>query len=234
MTIATKPLDVIERGELRKAESAIEKGQQTFMEVGNALMTIREGKLYREEHKTFQAYCHSRWGFDDSRARQLIAAAKVTETVTNVTLSSEAVAREVNKVPEEKRQEVVEKATEKADGKPITARAIKEAAAEIVEPDEPDTVEDWMAAANSELDELARRITSLIKDAEAINNPHLSSAKHGRLSTLTAQLRSAAGTLRAAKGAGVCTYCDGKGCTHCLKTGWLTKTALESAPDKAA
>src|SRR6266540_534193 len=65
-----------ERGRLVELEGVIRHGLSTFIEVGNALMEIRDSKLYRATHKTFDDYCRERWGFSDSRGRQLISAAK--------------------------------------------------------------------------------------------------------------------------------------------------------------
>ena len=70
---------------LSELEAIIDRGKQTFVEVGNALTEIRERKLYREAgYATFEDYCQQRHGFSASRGRQLIAAAA---TVTAVTLS---------------------------------------------------------------------------------------------------------------------------------------------------
>lgn len=70
---------------LAELEAIIDRGKQTFVEVGNALTEIRERKLYRESgYGTFEDYCQRRHGFSASRGRQLIAAAA---TVTAVTLS---------------------------------------------------------------------------------------------------------------------------------------------------
>ncbi len=227
--LAATPLNTIERRDLRNAEAAIEKGQLTFVEVGNALLTVREGKLYRESHKTFEAYCKDRWGFERRHAYRLIGAAAVAEEMSPIghKIKNESQARELGKVPEDQRQAVIEQAAEATNGKP-TAKAIQEAAEEIVEPEEEDeaqegepTVTDRMREANAVLDGLARKITAITKEAEEIDNPHLSDAKHGRLETLKAQLRSATGTVRAAKGAGICTYCNGglvppvRGCKPC-------------------
>ncbi len=85
---------------LAECERVIERGLKTFIEVGHALARIREERLYRETHTTFEAYCRDRWEFDASRARQLISAAK---TVTVVTVGgqpapiSERVARELRR-----------------------------------------------------------------------------------------------------------------------------------------
>ncbi len=34
---------------------------QTFYEVGNALLQIRDERLYRQTHSTFEEYCREKW-----------------------------------------------------------------------------------------------------------------------------------------------------------------------------
>jgi hypothetical protein len=77
-------LTLSEGSRLAELEAVVEGGLQTFIDVGQALQEIRDGRLYRATHATFAEYCRERFGFSDSRGRQLIAAAK---TVTAVTLS---------------------------------------------------------------------------------------------------------------------------------------------------
>ena len=50
------PLQVRRLAEL---ELVIERGLKTFVEVGAALLGIRDGRLYRETHATFEDYCGS-------------------------------------------------------------------------------------------------------------------------------------------------------------------------------
>ncbi len=45
-------------------------------------MRIRDGKLYRREHPTFEAYCQHRWGFDRTYAHRLIESAKVRQVLS--------------------------------------------------------------------------------------------------------------------------------------------------------
>jgi hypothetical protein len=92
--------------------------------VGEALSAIRDRKLYRATHGTFEDYCRVKWGMSASRARQLCGAAEVAASVTTVTLSSERQARELARVPAPQRQLVVEKAVAATGGK-ITASAIR-------------------------------------------------------------------------------------------------------------
>lgn len=63
--------------ELQFCERSIEHGLETFLEVGLALSTIREQRLYRGTFKTFEDYCQQRWEMKASRARQLCAASEV-------------------------------------------------------------------------------------------------------------------------------------------------------------
>lgn len=79
---AVELLTVEDCARLERLEAVIERGQKIFVEVGNALMEIRDARLYRDTHETFEAYCQERWGWSASRSRQLIAAAKTVTAVT--------------------------------------------------------------------------------------------------------------------------------------------------------
>lgn len=70
---------------LRHCETAVAKGLKTFYEVGDALRTIRNQRLYREKFTSFRAYCRARWGFEAARARQLIGASEVFKDIADVT-----------------------------------------------------------------------------------------------------------------------------------------------------
>jgi hypothetical protein len=70
-------LDTLERGRLTELEAVIERGIATFVDVGLALAEIRDGRLYRQTHSTFDDYCRERWGFSRSRGYRLIRAAEL-------------------------------------------------------------------------------------------------------------------------------------------------------------
>lgn len=116
---------------LASAEDTIQRGLTSFLDVGDALAQIRDDRLYRSEHRTFEEYCNSRWGFAASRARQLIAAAELAtdlQSVTDVTLTNEAQARALARVPEADRGEVAERA---AAAGPLSAPSIEATAAAL-------------------------------------------------------------------------------------------------------
>jgi len=119
----------------RKAqlEATIERGMQTFVEVGLALMEIRDGRLYRAEFKTFEEYCNQRWGWTRMRASQLIAAASVVQNV-NLGLQNPATERQARPLaalePAQQR-EAWEQVLETAPNGKITAAIVTQAAQAI-------------------------------------------------------------------------------------------------------
>jgi len=55
----------------------IDSGWSTYVQVGLALATIRDRRLYRQEFTTFEEYCRSRWEYGRRYINQLISAAQV-------------------------------------------------------------------------------------------------------------------------------------------------------------
>jgi len=59
-------------------------GWQGFVDVGLALVTIRDNRLYREEYPTFEVYCRQKWQYGRNYVNRLISAAQVfRHLVTN-------------------------------------------------------------------------------------------------------------------------------------------------------
>lgn len=101
---------------LAALEATIERGLQTFVEVGTALMEIRTARLYANEYSTFEDYCLKRWGFVASRARQLIASAEVVANLESVTTgnapASERAVRPLMSLEPKQQREAWERALE--------------------------------------------------------------------------------------------------------------------------
>jgi hypothetical protein len=139
-------LDNFERVELRVAESVIEEGLKTFVDVGQALADIRDGRLYRADHATFEDYCSDRWGIGKSRAYQLINAAATTSTIVDAPVpANEGQARALIGLDPEQAAETMRTAHEATDGN-LTAAAIKAA-----RPDTPAPADDREADAGAGL-----------------------------------------------------------------------------------
>jgi hypothetical protein len=74
-------LALLEHKRLDELEAIIERGVQTFVEVGEALMEIRDSRLYKQTHSSFESYLRERWRMSRPRGYQLIAAAELSTTV---------------------------------------------------------------------------------------------------------------------------------------------------------
>lgn len=70
-------LDRQEQERLVFCERVIARSVRSLWEAGEALATIRDDRLYRATHPTFEAYCRDRWDLSRPYAYQLIAAAEV-------------------------------------------------------------------------------------------------------------------------------------------------------------
>lgn len=72
MSTALTPSQI---AKLEKLEARIQRGLQTFVEVGDSLRIIRDDKLFSRDFDSFEAYCESKWGWSKRRGNQLIQAA---------------------------------------------------------------------------------------------------------------------------------------------------------------
>ena len=83
-------LSVPERDRLTELEQVVERGLDAFLDVARALLEIRNGRLYRETHTTFESYVNERFGLARRSAYGYIEAATVSEHVppeTHLSLS---------------------------------------------------------------------------------------------------------------------------------------------------
>lgn len=128
-------LFAITEGELSKPEAAqlaileqtIERGLKIFVDVGTALMVVRDSKLYRQGYSTFEDYCRVRWNMGKSRVYQMIDAAIVVENLKSSTNGgllpdTERQARPLAQLEPEQQREAWDKAIEiSPNGKPTAA-----------------------------------------------------------------------------------------------------------------
>lgn len=139
MTAAVVVLNPAAQAALAAAEQRIERALKSFVDMGQALTEIRDGRLYKATHGTFEAYCQERWEIGRDYADRMIAAAQVVLTIVSKGLpapTKESQARALVAVPEADRAEVWAKTVERTDGKP-TAAAIREVHEERTRPPSP-------------------------------------------------------------------------------------------------
>lgn len=79
---AAEDMTLGERNELVLLETAVERSVKTALEAGAALRQIRDRRLYRGTHATFEAYARDRFSFERSHTYRLIDAARVVEALS--------------------------------------------------------------------------------------------------------------------------------------------------------
>lgn len=241
MSNIEKKLTVAEWAELKALETVIKTGQQAFRDVGNALLTVKEKKLYREKFATFDEYCETKWGWTRQRAYQLIEATKAVASLPakcQPLVDNERTAREVAKLPEPARAAVVVAAAEAGH---VTAAAIREAAKPVETHDVDKTgmvipkeiLPEWNRALTfnehlQELERVKRAVANGLKDEDIVfaevTNTTLASLKACR-SDLDRIIPHA-----------VCPTCQGrqrKACKLCKGRGFISEFAYATfVPEK--
>lgn len=133
-----KGLSEGEISKLAECEGIIRRGIKTFVEVGDALLTIRDQRLYREQFKTFEAYCREQWGFSRSHANRLIESACVVENLAPMGAKpqSERQVRPLAKLPPSEQPKAWQAANEKAEkeGRKVTAKDVEVAVESVGSP----------------------------------------------------------------------------------------------------
>lgn len=78
LTPEAYPLDPAEKARLARLERTVDRAVEVAGKIaGEALATIRDEKLYRRTHSTFEAYVEARFGVSRSTAYRMIEAASV-------------------------------------------------------------------------------------------------------------------------------------------------------------
>lgn len=168
-------------------EEVIERGLKTFQEVGAALLAIRDGRLYREQYGTFEEYCQQRWQLKQSRAYQLMDAAKALENLASSTIvelpSNESQARPLTRLEPGMQRQVWQEAVETApNGKVTGAHVAKVAERYMPEPES-------QAPERADLSLTVEYVAGLIRQALAERDdcPELETYKGSRWSIFLAE-----------------------------------------------
>lgn len=240
----TNKLTTSEAAEFGKCERTIKNTKGAFVACGKALEAIRDKKLYRAKHATFDEYCQKVWGWSRQRAHQLIQSSETVRSLpaemsTMVDKISERGARELTKVAKSSRVRVLKGV---ADSGEVTAERIskqsRNGAPEIVRDDTGyivplGTQEFW-----NRKDE-AKRILRLISDARcAVKGLSAEDQMWSEvnLNGAIADLNNAYNNFATAVPYAVCTSCQGvqpKKCTLCKGRGVISKFRYDNlVPDE--
>lgn len=123
-----------ERSRLYQCEEIIEHGLNTFVDVGNALLEIRDNRLYRQEYHTFEDYCKERWNMQRAYAYRLIAASEVISNLSPIGDKlpvTETQARPLTSLEPKEQVEAWKRVIETTPEGKITAAVVLKAAKEV-------------------------------------------------------------------------------------------------------
>ena len=127
-----------ELARLTVCENAIRDGMESVEAAMSALKETRDNRLYRQEYKTFEAYCRNRWNMGANYAHKMISALEVKDVVP---VKNERQARELSTLDAEERVEVWDRAAEDAGGEDkITAKVLSEAVKKFKRDRDPESV----------------------------------------------------------------------------------------------
>jgi hypothetical protein len=143
--VVKEELTAVEKDMLEKLETIVEtQGKEffkSFLAIGKSLQTIKDGKLYREQNKTFSGYCEKRFGFSRFQGINLTNAYTVHENLLtivnknepNLLLTKESQYREFARLKTpEKQQEAYKKIEETYSDGEVTAKNIREVIKEFI------------------------------------------------------------------------------------------------------
>lgn len=141
------PLTTGEASRLAELEKTIESNEVAALSYVTALREIRDQRLYRATHRTFELYCAQRFGKTADAIGVSIKALGIREELLadteRVKESSKPILRafgegssakavlETAKIKQEKRVETIIEASKIAAGKKVTARHVQAAAAKL-------------------------------------------------------------------------------------------------------
>jgi len=140
-------LTINEKAEFETLEDTIKREMGSFIAVGNALFTILDRRLYREEFNTFNDYCKGNWGMGRSYAHYLVTGSKVAAnllstredlyTPCEIQPFFEKQVRPLAQLEPEQQRTVWEEAVRSANGKVVTFKQVKALVAELIGPAPP-------------------------------------------------------------------------------------------------
>ncbi|MBE9001417.1 hypothetical protein IQ274_25185 [Nostoc sp. LEGE 12447] len=156
ITVTAAEVEELSETEERDRLHLERRVERAFFEAGRALAELRDRRLYRSTHSTFEEYCKDRFGFERRHPYRLIEAAGVVDNLIKmcpnwtqneieddparvhsdqrqILPTSEGQVRPMTKLEPQEQQEVWVKAVEQAGGKVPPARIVKNVVQQIME-----------------------------------------------------------------------------------------------------
>jgi hypothetical protein len=233
VTEITRSLNVVERRHLKKLEEVVERGVESFLATGSALKEIRDDRLYREDHKTFESYVKAKWGFERAHAYRLIESSDIKKDLSPMgdkipkaaEINTERQLRELKNIPSDAIEAVVEKAAEIAGDAPITAKVLKEAREQVMSYEDavakPEPKAESPQALAAPIQAVATHLDGLHKTLKKLSDD--CGGEWLDLTDIGMKIDALKHVIRSAVYWVDCPDCAGKGCNTCKKHGWLSR-----------
>lgn len=241
-----------DRAELDRLEKVIQRGLVEFLDVGAALITIRDFRFYRASHRTFKDYVKERWGWQGANAHRQIQAAMVAIDLSangQPPPANERQARELAKLadPEQRAAawaKAVSTAPKGADGQSkVTSAHVARVVSEFRLAGQPA----GPATSNDPRDHLALPIPEgllpvfgasdvdsvlrALRTAKRLLAKVSASLVFTDLPAVAAAIERGIKLLRAGQPFTTCPSCAGGGCPTCRQSGFLPRGPYEALPD---
>ncbi|MGJ5630974.1 hypothetical protein [Nostoc sp. CALU 1950] len=156
ITVSAVEVEELSETEQRDRLHLERRVERAFFEAGKALAELRDRRLYRSTHSTFEEYCKDRFGFERRHPYRLIEAAGVVDNLIKmcpnwtqnqteddpatvrsdqlqILPTSEGQVRPMTKLEPQEQQEVWLRAVELAGGKVPSGRIVKDVVQQIME-----------------------------------------------------------------------------------------------------
>lgn len=246
----TEVITIMERQLLRRLEQVIDKNLPTFVTVANALKEIRDAKLYRETHSSFELYCKERFNIAKSHAYRMIEAAEEISRISHLPGSSQittmAHVEAIAQVPPENKPEVL-KDIARQNKQRITAKSIQDANkklsdtvkqikekpitidAEIVRKSSENPAGDYnhpAARIRSKIFSAANKLDGVLSELNTLSVLEGGEFLKKDLEMIRQEVVLVKNRIRASVFYAVCPGCGGKKCKTCLNTGWISKSTI--------
>jgi hypothetical protein len=163
--------DAIDLARLAELKTVITRGLATFIEVGNALIEVRDARLYRAENATFEEWCQAQFGIGRAQAYRLIDASAIAGVLSpNGDIpANEAQIREL--APLADNPELLRQTWEKiqAGGEPVTAKVIKAAVSEA----QRDPLDERLALCEAQTERNVEQVRASLEALLEVRDRHL-------------------------------------------------------------
>jgi hypothetical protein len=140
ITVSAVEVEELSEEEQRDRLHLERRVERAVFEAGKALTELRDRRLYRSTHKTFEDYCRERFGYSRRQPYLLMDAAVVFDNLLEkcdpldqVLPTNERQVRPMTKLEPQEQQEVWLRAVEVAGGKVPTGRIVKDVVQTIME-----------------------------------------------------------------------------------------------------